>query len=116
VVVSHDTASPGLFPNVSYEELSLRLKPGDTLLFCTDGVTDARDTDDQEFGLEGLQEVCVRHASAKPLDLLEQIFTAIQRFTQNCRQCDDMAAAVFHYSSRADNAHVAREKRSDFSI
>jgi len=107
---------PGLFPNVSYEELSLRLRPGDTLLFCTDGLTDARDANGQEFGLEGLQEVCIRHAAAKPLDLLEQIFKAIQQFTRDCRQWDDMAAAVFHYTSQADETHVPREKRSDFSI
>jgi phosphoserine phosphatase RsbU/P len=94
----------------------LQLRPGDTLLFCTDGLTDARNASGQEFGLEGLQEVCIRHADAKPLDLLGQIFTAIQQFTRSCRQWDDMAAAVFHYTSQADNAHVAREKRGDFSI
>jgi phosphoserine phosphatase RsbU/P len=29
----------GLFPNIEYEEYTLRLEPGDTVLFCTDGLT-----------------------------------------------------------------------------
>jgi phosphoserine phosphatase RsbU/P len=91
---------PGLFPDVVYDEFSLRLQPGDSLLFCTDGLTEARNIQDREFGLEGLQEVCRLHSCEPPLDLLVHVFAALQDFTRNCRQWDDMAAAVFHYSSR----------------
>jgi serine phosphatase RsbU (regulator of sigma subunit) len=34
---------PGLFATASYETLTLRLQPGDSVLFCTDGITDAFD-------------------------------------------------------------------------
>jgi sigma-B regulation protein RsbU (phosphoserine phosphatase) len=88
---------PGLFPQVTYDEVSLKLEPGDTLLFCTDGLTEARNRDDVEFGVEGLQEICRSRVTASPLDLLEQIFTTMETFTRDCRQWDDMTAAVFHY-------------------
>lgn len=90
---------PGLFPNMTYDEFPLQLQPGDSLLFCTDGLTDARNLQDQEFGLEGLQEVCRLHSTDSPLDLLGQVFSAIQEFTLHCRQWDDMTAAVFHYTA-----------------
>lgn len=87
---------PGLFPNTSYDDFTLKLQRGDSLLFCTDGVMDARNGQDQEFGLDGLLEVC-SHYTSTPLELLEQVFAAVGDFMKGARQWDDMTAAVFHY-------------------
>src|SRR5882724_7428736 len=89
---------PGLFSTASYDELSLQLEPGDSLLFFTDGLSDARNFHEHEFGVEGIQEVCRRHAGESPLDLLGHLFSAIQDFTTNCKQWDDMTAAYFHFA------------------
>ncbi len=89
---------PGLFSAASYDELSLQLEPGDSLLFFTDGLTDARNSSDQEFGVEGVQNVCRFHAGESPLDLLGHLFSTIQDFTTNCKQWDDMTAAYFHFA------------------
>jgi serine phosphatase RsbU (regulator of sigma subunit) len=67
-------------------------------LFCTDGLTDARNVHGQEFDLGGVQDVCRRHAGDSPTDLLNHVFSAIQEFSRNCRQSDDMTAAVFQYN------------------
>ena len=81
-----------------YDEFTLKLEPGDSLLFCSDGLTEAWNSHDEEFGVEGLQKVCVENAKAAPLDLLEQVFSAVQAFSRETRQWDDMTAAVFHYA------------------
>jgi sigma-B regulation protein RsbU (phosphoserine phosphatase) len=91
---------PGLFPGVVYDEFSLQLEPGDSMLFCSDGLTEARDIHDQEFGVDGLRDVCCHHAGDAPLDLLGHVFAALDEYTRECRQSDDMAATVFHYASR----------------
>jgi sigma-B regulation protein RsbU (phosphoserine phosphatase) len=90
---------PGLFAGVSYDEFALQLQPGDSVLFCSDGLTEARNLNDAEFGLEGVRDVCRRHSSEPPIDLLGHIFAALESFTRHCHQWDDMTAAVFHYSS-----------------
>src|ERR1700716_1440050 len=54
---------PGLFAATNYETLTLRLQPGDSVLFCTDGITDAFDRKEDQFGIERLQELC----NAKPI-------------------------------------------------
>ena len=83
---------------MSYDEFSLHLEHGDSLLFCSDGLTEARNIADEEFGIAGLEEICLRNIQASPLELLEQVFTALQKFSRNMRQWDDMTAAVLHYS------------------
>jgi sigma-B regulation protein RsbU (phosphoserine phosphatase) len=89
---------PGLFPAATYDELTVELQPGNSLLFCTDGLTDARNISDRDFGIEGIQDVCRRHAGESPLDLLGHLFFTIQDFTTNCKQRDDMTAAYFHFA------------------
>ena len=89
---------PGFFTGVTYDEFTMDLQRGDSLLFCTDGLTDARSVHGQEFELEGLQDVCRRHAGESPIELLNHIFSAIQEFSKLCGQWDDMTAAVVHYA------------------
>jgi phosphoserine phosphatase RsbU/P len=90
---------PGLLPSMVYDELSVQLEPGDSVLFCTDGVTEARNAHDEEFGVERLQELCRQCYTNTPLVLLEHLFTALDEFTGACRRWDDMTATVFHYSA-----------------
>ena len=75
---------PGLFPEINYDHLTLQLEPGDSLLFYTDGLTDARNTQQAEFEAEGLQQVCGSHAEKSMLELLGHIFSTIQKFMGDC--------------------------------
>ena len=81
---------PGLFPGVTYDEYSFQLAPGDAVLFCTDGLTYAHDARDEEFGAEGIPRACSQHAGETLLDPLGHIFRAIEEFTRDCRQWDDI--------------------------
>jgi sigma-B regulation protein RsbU (phosphoserine phosphatase) len=87
---------PGLFTGVEYDDLRVELEPGDSVLFYTDGLTDARNLDEEDFGIERLQDVCRRHAGESCLELLGHIFLEIEKFSGECRQWDDMTAAVLH--------------------
>ncbi|HXR33187.1 MAG TPA: SpoIIE family protein phosphatase [Verrucomicrobiae bacterium] len=99
---------PGLFSGVIYDEFTLNLVPGDSVLFCTDGLTDAQNGHGREFDLGGIQDVCHRHAGDSPTDLLNHVFSAIQEFSKNCAQSDDMTAAVFHYAPSPSGTGLTR--------
>jgi sigma-B regulation protein RsbU (phosphoserine phosphatase) len=88
---------PGLFAAASYETLTLRLHASDSVLFCTDGITDAFDRKEDQFGIERLQAVCDAQRLASPTVLLERVFAAVESFSCGHEQQDDMAAAVFHF-------------------
>jgi phosphoserine phosphatase RsbU/P len=49
---------PDLFPEINYDHSTLQWEPGDSWLFYTDGLTDARNCQEAEFEAEGLQKVC----------------------------------------------------------
>ena len=90
---------PGLFASVKYESSSIHLQSGDSVLFFTDGVTDALNLRDEEFGCQRLLAVCDAHRGLAPDKLLEHIFASIGSFTHGQEQHDDMAAAVFCFST-----------------
>jgi serine phosphatase RsbU (regulator of sigma subunit) len=60
----------GLFPGQAYGSAALTLLPGDLLVLYTDGITEAANPDDDEFGLDRLVEL-VRSVAAQPLAEIE---------------------------------------------
>ena len=56
VIPSTNGVALGILPGAEYEQSSITCAPGDTVVFYTDGVTEAIDTEEEEFGMERLQE------------------------------------------------------------
>lgn len=88
---------PGLFADAGYDTATLTLQPGDSVLFCTDGITDAFNTENEAFGVSRVQSICENGLRIPPRELLRRIFAAVEAFALGRQQHDDMAAAVFHY-------------------
>jgi sigma-B regulation protein RsbU (phosphoserine phosphatase) len=89
---------PGLFACTSYEMTTLQLQPGDSVLFCTDGLTEAFDRHGEQFGSDRLRALCRTHCSHSRSALLDCIFEAVASFSCPGEIHDDMAAALFHLS------------------
>jgi sigma-B regulation protein RsbU (phosphoserine phosphatase) len=90
---------PGLFQGVDYDVCTISLEPGDAVLFCSDGITDAFDVAEEAFGVERVREICETCGCDAPHELLAQVFAALAAYTRGREQHDDMTAAVFHYDS-----------------
>lgn len=90
---------PGLFPGACYETSTVQLQRGDSVLFCTDGLTDAFNQHGEQFGIERLQGLCVAERGTPPVRLLGRVFAEVEGFAGGCGQHDDMAAALFHFSA-----------------
>ncbi len=60
----------GLFPGQAYGSGALTLERGDLLVLYTDGITEAANPDDDEFGLDRLIAV-VRGVASRPLDEID---------------------------------------------
>lgn len=88
----------GLFADAQYERYSVQLEPGEAVLFCTDGIPEARDKQGDDFGLERVLAVCQAHIRADGEALLDRLFAEVDAFTGEVRPHDDMTAIVLTIS------------------
>ena len=83
-LVSNDIFGPAI------ETRNITLHPGDLVVTYTDGITEAMDSDGEEWGTENLIATVERMANASATDLLENIRQGVFAFTGQNRQSDDM--------------------------
>jgi sigma-B regulation protein RsbU (phosphoserine phosphatase) len=84
----------GLFQDVVYEERNLHLNPGDTVVFYSDGISEAMNAEDAEFGTERLLQTVRQHCTLEPAALKEKIFEAVRDFANGSPQRDDQAMVI----------------------
>ena len=84
----------GLLPKRTYESGTLRLDSGDALLLYTDGVTEAQDIDEGEYGIERATDCLKLHRAAEPEVILDRLFESIDAFAGGAPQHDDITALV----------------------
>ena len=90
----------GLFPHATYEEETLQLEEGDTLVVFSDGVTESLNAAGEEFGEERLLP-CVHEHRECPTDvLLDRILATVRTFAASAAQNDDVTALVLRYGLR----------------
>jgi sigma-B regulation protein RsbU (phosphoserine phosphatase) len=90
----------GLIEGASWARESVQLAEGDLLLLYTDGITEARNEQEEAFGREGLltsMRACLDLAGpTRPtaLQVRDVILEDVLQFTGNAPQSDDIALAV----------------------
>ncbi len=75
-------------------EGELQLSPGDTLVFYTDGFTEAMNSEQEEFGSERFLEVLHRSNHGSAAQLLQNAFDEVRKFAGDHPQHDDMTMVV----------------------
>lgn len=73
----------------------VRLKPGDTLLLYTDGVTEAHNLQREEFGLDRLTEIVQQQANDSAEELLHAVRLELGRFLNGVPLEDDVTLVAF---------------------
>lgn len=87
----------GLFPDRPFTCEYLQLKPGDTLVLFTDGVTDAADTRADTFGDERVLE-CLQSAPGRSArETVEAVLGAVREFSAGAPQFDDITLLAVRY-------------------
>ncbi|HEV8120079.1 MAG TPA: SpoIIE family protein phosphatase [Candidatus Polarisedimenticolia bacterium] len=88
----------GMVGDRSYQATALRLEPGDTLLLYTDGLIEARDQNDAEYGAARLSEVLAQHRGGAPRALADACLASLTRFLGGGRPTDDLSLMAIRRS------------------
>ncbi len=80
----------GLVPDLEYEQMSVTLSPGDQVILYTDGVTEAMNEAEEEFGMDRLEGLFSDSCPTAAREVNDVIFDAVMDFAGDAPQSDDI--------------------------
>jgi sigma-B regulation protein RsbU (phosphoserine phosphatase) len=84
----------GMFEDVSYDEVTIHAKPGDVFVFFSDGIVDASNAKDEQFGRNRVEHVIDKHAGASAQEIVDAIMKAADDFAAGAEVFDDQTIVV----------------------
>jgi serine phosphatase RsbU (regulator of sigma subunit) len=81
----------GITEDPDYEEKMLAVEPGDKLLLYTDGITEIKNDEGNEFGEQRLAQFIVNHSISKGEDFCNSLLEEVKSFTSLENRVDDIA-------------------------
>jgi sigma-B regulation protein RsbU (phosphoserine phosphatase) len=77
-----------------FDEASVQLEPGDTVVVYSDGIPEAMNTEKELFGEERLTELLLKNLHLSPIELIDTIISTAKTFAGRMPQSDDMTILV----------------------
>jgi serine phosphatase RsbU (regulator of sigma subunit) len=90
----------GAFPNVQYHDGTLELRPGEMLFMYTDGVTEATNGGDEDFGEARLHDFLQRAQKRELRDVVRGVLDEVRTFTRGIDPADDVTMLLVRRQAR----------------
>ena len=87
----------GKFDDAPYEMNKVKLKPGDTVVTFTDGVTEAENEEENYFDEERVTAYLEKHPGKSLNSLVKGLFLEVMKFTGAATQSDDITVLSVRY-------------------
>lgn len=84
----------GIQPEVKYESASVTLAPGDWLIIFTDGLVEAENAHQEEYGEARLLTAIEAGKSTQPSEMLKRLMAELDLFVGNTPQHDDVTCML----------------------
>ena len=86
----------GIIFNRELDEVRIDLKKNDTLVFYTDGITEAMTTNGEEFGEERLLQAILKSKKKDVAGIRENIFESLEHFLNGSKPHDDITMVIIN--------------------
>lgn len=106
-----DSGGPvlGLLPGMRYKQAEAKVQPGDLLVVFSDGILEAANSKDEEFGEEGVLASVQKHWNLSPGDLCAAILEDVKAFLGKELPQDDQTLLVVRLDAPGTNVEERRE-------
>ena len=84
----------GIVPDFPFQQHTVTIAPGDTVILYTDGVTEAMNSEREEFGIERLRQVFAASPPADSQEANRTVFDAVSSFAGDTPQSDDVTCVT----------------------
>ena len=84
----------GMFPNVTYEELSVATQPGDVIIFVSDGILDAENEKEEMYGEDRLAGLLCSSRDLPAKEIADAVLADVSRFQGSKERFDDETIIV----------------------
>jgi phosphoserine phosphatase RsbU/P len=84
----------GLFPTAEYNRGSASLAPGDVLVCCTDGILEAMNAQEDEYGNERLAECVANHRTKPAQAIVDAVLAEVSEFSRSGTHIDDKVLMI----------------------
>jgi phosphoserine phosphatase RsbU/P len=84
----------GMFPDVTYEELSVATQPGDVIVFVSDGILDAENEEEEMYGQDRLSSLLCASRDLPAQEIADEILADVSRFQGAKDRFDDETIIV----------------------
>jgi sigma-B regulation protein RsbU (phosphoserine phosphatase) len=84
----------GIQPENDYQEVEVKLAPGDCIVFYTDGVVEAMNQQRELYGFQRLEQLLRRHADRPPRTILDKILKDVAAFGGEGGLQDDLTLVI----------------------
>jgi sigma-B regulation protein RsbU (phosphoserine phosphatase) len=84
----------GMFPDATYDEMTIHAHPGDVFVFLSDGIIDASNPRDEQFGRNRLERVVDKVSQGSAQEIVDAIFEAAKQFSAGAPVFDDQTVVV----------------------
>lgn len=92
---SIDGVPIGIMEEVEYKQARVKLVPGDMVILYTDGVTEMRNPDKEEYGLSRVRNLLIENHKLNAEEFASLLVEDVDRFRNGASQHDDMTMLVF---------------------
>jgi sigma-B regulation protein RsbU (phosphoserine phosphatase) len=84
----------GMYEDVSYDETTVILEPGDMVIFHSDGFTDAQSHNGRFFGNDRICSLAAQNAGLSPDALADLLIAEVDKFSGGASPSDDRTLVI----------------------
>ncbi|NIR48283.1 SpoIIE family protein phosphatase [candidate division KSB1 bacterium] len=84
----------GILPECKFEKNDVGLKPGEIIIIYSDGVTEAENEQEEQFGEERLRDIVWKYSNLSSKQIMDKIYAEVSGFAGPKKQDDDVTLVI----------------------